>query len=54
LDLESVNKRKAFASEYKKKRLEEIEYEYYKFTEKYVDYKDIYSLDNFHKLFIGQ
>jgi hypothetical protein len=54
LDLETVNKRKAFASEYKQKRVDEIEYEYYKFTEEYVDYKDIYSLDNFHKIFIGQ
>lgn len=54
LDITDKNKRKAFASEYKQKRVEEIEYDYYKFTEWYVDYKDIYSLENFHKIFIGQ
>ncbi|MCP4523506.1 MAG: MBL fold metallo-hydrolase [Candidatus Gracilibacteria bacterium] len=53
LDLPS-SKRKAFASEYKQGRVEEIEYEYYKHSEGYVDYKNIYGLKNFHKIFIGQ
>lgn len=54
LDIKEENKRKKFASEYKQKRIDEIEYDYYKFDEWYVEYKDIYSLDNFHKIFIGQ
>lgn len=54
LDIKDKNKRKSFASEYKQKRTDEIEYDYYKFTEQYVEYKDIYSLDNFHKIFIWQ
>lgn len=54
LDIDEVNKRKQFASEYKQKRTEEIEYEYFKHEEWYVDYLDIYSLPNFHKIFIGQ
>lgn len=54
LDIKDKNKRKSFASEYKQKRTEEIEYEYYKFPEQYVEYKDIYTLDNFHKVFIWQ
>ena len=32
LDIKDKNKRKSFASEYKQKRTDEIEYEYYKFT----------------------
>lgn len=54
LDIKEVNKRKKFASQYKQNRTEEIEYEYSKYSEGYIDYLDIYSLPNFHKVFIGQ
>lgn len=53
LDVEP-NKRKSYAKEYKKRRSEEIEFDYMKHIEEYVEYPDIFSLPNMNKIFIGQ
>lgn len=53
LDIEP-EKRKAYASQYKRNRTEEIEYDYYKHIEEMADYEDIFSLSNMKKIFIGQ
>ncbi len=54
LDIEDVNKRKKFASEYIKTRKEEIEWNYVKFEEWMVDYVDYSKSKNFCKAFIWQ
>lgn len=54
LDIEDINKRKKFASEYIKTRKEEIEWSFIKFEEWMVDYVDYSKTKNFCKAFIGQ
>ncbi len=53
LDIEEREERKKFAQEYKNMREEEIEFEYSKF-EQGADFRDIYKIKNFIRLFIGQ
>ncbi len=53
LDIDETSKRLKFAEEYKHSRLEEIEYEYSKY-EYWADFKDIYKIKNFIRIFIGQ
>lgn len=53
LDIEDIWKRKSFAKEYIESRKEDIEYEYSKF-EYGADFKDIYKIKNFMRVFIGQ
>lgn len=54
LDLKTPAERKAFANDYRQNREEEIEYEYARFEEEMVEYKDIHTIRNFMKIFIGQ
>lgn len=54
LDIANPLERKRFASEYKASRKEEIEYEYYKHSEGYVDYSDILNIPGLKRVFIGQ
>nr|MDD3719983.1 MBL fold metallo-hydrolase [Candidatus Gracilibacteria bacterium] len=54
LDIEDINKRKKFTSEYIKTRKEEIEWNLAKFDEGMVEYMEISKAKNFCKAFIGQ